>query len=377
MLQHWIKIVVAAALALTCMTAVAENDENGSASGAGQVTLRPKATMLRFQLALSERGDDMEQVEKSLARKCEAFRKALLAAKAMPGSIRIDTVRLAGGLRAVGPLIQGQQPWGKGKWQYQKPAQMPPQQQFQSPSLTPPASQGPPSPTPPERREPRITLQTQIAAAWPLQASTAPKLLVEADGIVRQVHEQILPIIPRKRASTSRPASDNQTEEPFAANPAANNSPAPNPGSNNQAANEPFDSDDSSNVEVCVPTYVFVGVVSQNELHEAYIKAFKDASADAKAKADVAGLAVGRLNYLEVSRPRVDSESDPFGSPYSSTPELPGGMLPPVGVGHAAAAGHAGSVEVANYDPSSLQYSVSVSVNFRLQPLRDRAAESK
>lgn len=140
MSRHWTKVVVASALAFCCVPALADGDETSSISGTGQVVLRPKATTLRFQLTLSERGDDMEQVEKSLGRKCEALCKALLAAKAASGSIRIDTARLVGGLRAVGAAIQGQQPWGKGKWQYQTPVRKPTIHQVYSiPSASTPA----------------------------------------------------------------------------------------------------------------------------------------------------------------------------------------------------------------------------------------------
>ena len=58
------------------------------------------------------------------------------------------------------------------------------------------------------------------------------------------------------------------------------------------------------------------------------------------AKADIAGLTLGRLSYLDVSRSRPDGESDPFGSP-TTTPIPPGGELPPVGISRAAAVGHA------------------------------------
>jgi uncharacterized protein YggE len=372
MLPHRINLVVACALASFCLPALAENEENGSVSGVGQAAFRPNATMLRFQLALSERGDDMEQVEKSLLGKCEAFRKALLAAKATPGSIRIDTVRLAGGLRAVGSLLPQYQQSGKARWQYQKPVQMP-RQKVPTPG-TPPAVQEPPRPASAERREPRITLQTQITVDWPLQATTAAKLLVEADGIVRQVYGQTLPIIPQKKSDTLPPVADGPPEEPFAAN---NSLPNPNQGANNQAANGPFDSDDSSNADAYAPTYVFVGVVSSEQLHEMYGKAFKDATADAKARAGVAGLAIGRLSFVDISRSRSYGESEPFGSSSTPAPVLPGSIYPPTGMGGAVAVERAGAVEVTNYDPSSLQYSVSVNVSFRLQPSRQRAAESK
>jgi hypothetical protein len=309
----------------------------------------------------------MVQVEKSLDRKCEAFRKALLAAKATPVSICVDTARLAGGLRAVGAMIQGQQPWGKGKWQYQTPAQKPQQQQFQSPGLTPAPNQGPQTPAPAERREPRITLQTQVTAEWPLHASTAAQLLVEADGIVRRVHEQMLPIIPKKKADNPPPAADNQADEPFAANPAANNSPAPNPGTNNQTG-DPFDADEPSGVDNYVPTYVFLGAISPKQLHDAAVRAFKEAVADATAKADIAGYELNKIVYLAVSSPRGDGDYDPFGPSSTPAPEMPGGMLPPSGVGRAAAATRGGAVEVANYDPSSLQYPVSVTVTCHLWP---------
>jgi hypothetical protein len=370
MLRHWSEVVVVCALAFCCVSAVADGDEISSISGTSQVVLRPKATMLRFQLTLSERGDDMEQVEQSLDRKCEALRKALLAARATPGSIRADSVRLAGGLRAVGVPIQGQVPWGKGKWQYQTPVQKPIQQQFQPPSSPPTANQGPPNQGPPERREPRITLQTEVTAEWPLQAATVARLLVEADGIVRRVHKQILPLVPKKEAGSSR-LTANEAAEPFAPNEPANNAPLPNPG-----ASEPFDADDAPKADVYGPTYLFVGVISREQLHEAYVRAFKEAKADAAAKADIAGFVLGRLSYFDVSRPRPDGETDPFGSIVPSTTPIPSdATLPPLGIGRAA--GRAGAVETSNYDPSSLQYSVSVNVTFRLQPSSDRSTESK
>jgi hypothetical protein len=370
MLRHWSEVVVAGALAFCFIPAVADGDETSTISGTGQVVLRPKATMFRFQLALSERGDDMQQTEKSLDRKCEVIRKALLAAKATPGSIRVDTARLTGGLRAVGAMIQ-QQHWGKSKWQYQTPVQKP-QQQFQSPGLTPGPNQEPQTPVPPERREPRITLQTQVIAEWPLQGSTAAQLLVEADGIVRRVHEQILPLVPRKKASGSRAISNDQGDEPFAPNEPANNAPNPNP-----VPNELPGTDDAPAADLYLPTYLFVGVISQEQLHAAYVRAFKEATADAAMKADIAGLVLSQLSYFDVSRPRPDGETDPFGSSDTTVPIMPGMSLSPVGVGRPAAVGRAGTVETINYDPSSLQYPVSVNVTFRMQPSSDRKTESK
>jgi hypothetical protein len=206
-------------------------------------------------------------------------------------------------------------------------------------------------------------LQTQIVAEWPLQAATAARLLVEADGIVRRVHEQILPLIPQKKASSAAANSNEQTDEPLAPNEPANNAPAAN-----QGANEPFGADDAPTVDAYEPTYVFVGVISREQLHEAYVRAFKEATADATAEAEIAGLTLGRLSYLDVSRARSEGEADPFGSPATyATPIVPDGTLPPAGIGRAAAVGHAGTVETTNYDPSSLQYPVSVNVNFHLK----------
>ena len=48
---------------------------------------------------------------------------------------------------------------------------------------------------------------------------------------------------------------------------------------------------------------MFVGVISEQQLQEANAKAFKEATADAAAKAKIAGLAIGRPWTLEVSRP--------------------------------------------------------------------------
>jgi hypothetical protein len=353
MLRHWIRVVMTCALTLSCLSAMAENS---SVSGTGEVLLRPKATMLRFHLVLTERGDDMELTLKNLDHKGEAFRKALLAAKATPDSICLSTPKLIGGLRALGELAPTQQYRGKGK-QRQSAQQTLPQQKYQQPNSV----QSPNQRSPAEQRLPRITLQTQLTAEWPLQEASVPKLLVEADGIVRRAHEKILPIIPLKKK-----AGESQTQMlNTAPNAAANKAP-----------NDAFDPDDSSDVDdspdTCEPTYVFVGVVSEEQLREAKANAFKEASDNAVAKAKIADLAIGSPRYLEVSNSLLgdDGEIDPFGDTRQAGHSTAGRR-------GALSVARLGSAETTASDPSSLQCTITVNVTFRLTPSSHSTIEAK
>ena len=226
MLRHWTKVLVASALAFCCLPAMAESNESGSVTGAGQVVLHPKATILRFQLVLAERGDDMELTEKSLDRKGEAFRKALLAAKATPGSIRLGTPRLDRRTACGGNLAAGQQHWGKAKWQQQMqrqmPQQIPSQTRASRAESMPPPSQG----RPPSDASQGSNCRLRLTADGRCTEPPLAELLVEADGIVRRVYEQMLPMLPQKKAS--EPAESGR-----AANQSAN---APN-----AVANDPFE----------------------------------------------------------------------------------------------------------------------------------------
>ncbi len=151
MLRRATVLVLASATVVSlCRPAPAQTSETGSVTGTGQVVLRPKATALRFQLVLVEQGDDMAATLKNLDRHGAAFRKALLAAKAAPESVKLDGPRLVSSLRALGELVPVGQYRGKGQWNKQVQ-----QQQQQFPSQPPP-----PSPAGETKRAPRITLQT-------------------------------------------------------------------------------------------------------------------------------------------------------------------------------------------------------------------------
>jgi hypothetical protein len=363
MLRHFTKISVAFALALLCLPVLAETSESGSISGTAQVVLRPKATALRFQLVLVEQGDDMEATLKNLDGRCEAYRKALLKASAAKDSIRSDGPRLVGQLKALGELLPGEQHWGKGNWnqQVQQPAKPTsvPQQVPQLPGQLPPSE---------AKRAPRIALQARLTAEWPLQGETPSSLLVEADRIVLRAHDAIKELVPRQRSPlTPEPPSPNGQN----ANPGATPNANPNANPNAVPNASPFDGGDQQDVrELDAPSYVFVGRVSSEQLQKSRVEAFEKAKARAAAVALVAGCRIGALQWLSVSSPGFggEGENDPFATtpaPYS-TPLVPLGMGPPL-VRGIADGDHSGAAEAGGADPSSLQYIVSVTAQFRLQ----------
>jgi hypothetical protein len=348
MSQCWSKAAILCAMALSCVPAMADGDGASRVSGAGLVVLRPKATKLRLQLALGERGDDMTQTEKRLDRKCDAIRTALLAAKATPGSIHIDAIRLAGVLRAVGTMGPMQQQGEREKWYYPMAQQQapPPEQRDVSSS---PAS--------PERHDPRITLQTQITAEWPLQAATTAQLLVEADGIVRRVHERMI------QEKTLAVAANEKAAESIA--------------SSGKQSDKPPQEQDTPAALTSEPLYLFVATISQKQLREAYAKAYESATADATRKASITGSAIGPALDIDLAAARYDaSAEDTFESSYPASILSPSSVAP-IKVEPPAGATRAGSVEVVNYDPSSIVYSIFIHATFRLHTPSDRNTESK
>ena len=346
MLQVYVKVVMAFLMGLFCWSAVAGAHEDASVTGAGHVALQPKATALRFRLTLTAFGDDMESTLKSIAHKGEAFRKALLAAKATPESIRVSTPRLIGGLRALGDLIPSRAYWrqgGKGDGKQQRQLQTPKHATKGGKRQTSePAPDDDEAPAP-ERRGPRIELSAQLVADWPLHGDSQAQLLVEGDEIVRRAYKQMRSLFPAK-----------DSDEPEAE-------------SSYQQTGETLSRADHP--DFTRPMYVFVGVLSESELQEADAKAFKAATADAAATAKIAGLQIGDLLTLNVSGHGADT--DPFEETarpiIPAPPAVDDSPFDPFGPARvASAAKRHGAVEVTSHDPSSLQHVVTVNATFRL-----------
>ena len=340
----------------------------GMISGTGAVTLRPKATILRFHLVLRKEGDDMQSTLKTLDQTGDNFRKALLKAQAGKDSIKIDGPRLLGSLHALGELIPERGPVyrGKGKGKGEWPVQLPPnanQQVQQLPTANPSIQQNPTPtplqqsqpPRPPEneiRRAPRIALEAQLRAEWPLHGKTTPELLVEADRIVLKVFEETKDLLPKQKRPVPSPVyskGKGKGEEPF----------------------DPDESDEDSEY-VTEPEYVFVATISEEELEMVRVEAFKKATAHAAAVAKVAGLRIGSLYNFSVSSTgfRGGDPDDPFAAP--STPLIPSPMAPPGGM--VPVRDLPDSLEVVGSEPLSLQHAVSVNVTYRLAK-PDRASK--
>jgi hypothetical protein len=345
MTRQWIRLGAALALLLSCRYAMAQDprEKAGVVDGHGQVALRPSAKALRVQIILHEEGDDMAAVLKTLEQHGDKFRNALLAAQADKGSIKLDGPKLLSPLRATGPLEPIQQSWWKGgKAKQQMPVQqMPPPNGPPQPG-PPNAAPGAPA-SPPEaqfRRLPRIILQTQLTAEWPLNAKTQPELLIEADEIVLKAHESLKGLLPKEEPPDGRrrQSSKAQGDEPF------------------------DDEDENSPNHVFGPNYTFVGRVDGKQLRKAWAEAFQKAEANAAEVAQVGGRRIGDLATLSVSSPGGgEEEFNPFGPGISP----PGGMGPRLRGAENAAGDHA---EVTAGDPSGLQIIVQVSTTFRLLP---------
>jgi hypothetical protein len=349
MLHNVAKIVVALLVTLLCPPAFAQTLDSGSVSGQGHVVLRPKVTILRFHLVLSERGDDMETVLKSLDRRGDAFRKALLEAKATKDSIKLDGPRLVGQLQPLGELIPAVQYWGKGKANQQAQMNAPAQQ---APNQTPysaPLSQTPASEA---KRAPRIMVQISLTAEWPLEGASSPALLVEADRIVLQVHEQIKDLMPKPKTPVRQVPSPKlqKSSDPF-------------------DQDEQEDQDDAS--QASQPSYAFVGRVSAEQIRKAQSEAFEHAKAGAAATAEIGGRLIGAMESMSVSltRPGGYDFEDPFasGPTYVQPPTMQPQSLDD----------RSAPTEAVGLDPSSLQYPISVSAIFHLQPPASPAAPGK
>jgi hypothetical protein len=369
MLRHFAKFVVASLLACLCQPALAQSDpfgrnELGTISGTGVIAFRPKATVLRLHLVLMKEGDDMPATLKALDQLGENFRKALLKANAGTDSIKIDEPRLMGRLHALGelipieqvPMYQGKGK-GKGGWAQQTPPQQypppsnvnPPPQQQNSPAAVPRR----PHPAENEvKRAPRIHVEAPLRAEWPLHGQTTAELLVEADRIVLQAHEQIKDLLPKKVLPSYRPSYSKGKGED----------------------EEPFDSDEEQSdqpVEVLEPEYVFVGTISAEQLDKSRIEAFKQAMVHAEATAKIAGLQIGTLQDFSVSDRGAGGRGDPS-DPFapSSMYLTPSPILPgaPLGGprGTVSIREFFGPQEVVGFEPLSLHYSISVSATYRL-----------
>jgi hypothetical protein len=341
MWRHLIPVAVTSSLALLSLLALAQTpalaqtNESGSIDGGGRVVLRPKATLLRVQLDLVEHGDDMAATLATLARRGELFRKAVLAAKAEQHSVKLDGPRLVGQLRAVGELLDVERQWGKGKWN-QRPQIAAPQQ--------PPSA--PPGTAPPEaKRAPRITVAANLTAEWQLHGKNASELLVEADRIVLEAHQQMGPLLPKERLHRfSRQSPKGQS--------------APRAQSARQSI-DPFDSDSSDEAEaeeadlhaVTGPYYLFVGQVSDADLRNAKTEAFRKAETDAAAHARIARRSIGWLLTLSLMGQGGAGDRDPFGGRASPAPTAD--AIP---------------CEAVGTDPSSLQIEIEASATFRLLP---------
>jgi hypothetical protein len=364
MLRHFTKLVVASLFASLCQLAVAQPDPfrgngTGTISGTGMVLLRPKATILRMHLRLAKNGDDMEAILKALDQTGEAFRKSLLKANASKDSIKIDGPRLRGPLHAVGELLSYDEPRpvqrakGKGKSAQQiqqMPANMNAPQQQQS--AQPPGPQSPRHTEREAKRAPRIMVEIQLRAEWSLHGNTTSELLIEADHIILNAHEQIKDLLPKKAMPSRYGDSKGKSEEPF----------------------DSGEEDIEESSEVIEPEYVFVGTIPAEQLETARIEAFKQATVEVEALVKIAKLGVGTIQDFSVSDRgfREGSADDPFSEPSSGyaapVPPMPppGGMLNPGGV--VPFRGFFGPREIVGYDPSGLEHSVSVSATYHLKP---------
>jgi uncharacterized protein YggE len=324
-----VQLIVASALALLCLPAVAQTNEADSVTGEGQVVIHPKITTLRFHFLLQHHGDNMDATLKKLEETGQAFRKALLAARADKHSIKLDGPKLADELRLEGVLVP------VGPYQQQEPQQQQ-QQQSQEPYPAPAPQYGPPQqPSQPQqvtgqpaRRLPRITVETAITAEWPLKGDTPRALLVEADRIGQAVRAEM--------ANAAKLAAGAQAEA----------SPSPS-----IEAPEPRGLSRAN-----MPRFLFVGRVSEAQLKKLRAEAFEKAKARATALAEAAGHRLGPLQGLSSYASRFGGSSA-----YPVTPSTFSAT------GEQGVADDSDSLEASGSDPSGVDYRVIMNAAFRLQ----------